>query len=78
MSSYVVKKTGNVINIRIGDADEYVSGMQTYVIIYKVEKAILLFNDHDDLYWNVTGNYWKAPIREASAIVNLCDCPGCC
>ena len=26
-------------------------------------------SDHDELYWNVTGNYWKADIREASATV---------
>lgn len=68
---YRVKKTGNVINIRIGDADKYVSGNQEYVITYKVENAILFFNDHDELYWNVTGNYWWAPIKEASANINL-------
>jgi uncharacterized membrane protein len=68
---YRVKKTGNVINIRIGDPDIYVSGNQTYVITYKVENALLFFNDHDEIYWNVTGNYWQAPIKEASADVTL-------
>jgi len=68
---YRYKKTGNVVNIRIGDANKYVSGNQTYIITYKVENAILFFNDHDELYWNVTGNYWRAPIKEASAYVNL-------
>ena len=29
------------------------------------------FKDHDELYWNVTGNYWKAPIKEASATASL-------
>jgi hypothetical protein len=41
------------------------------VVTYVVENAILFFNDHDELYWNVTGNYWKAPIKEASASVSL-------
>ncbi len=68
---FQVKKTGYVINIRIGDANRYVSGKQTYVITYKVENAILFFNDHDELYWNVTGNDWKAPIQEATADVTL-------
>lgn len=68
---YRVNKTGNVINIRIGDPDIYVLGNQTYVITYKVENALLFFNDHDEIYWNITGNYWQAPIKEASADVTL-------
>ena len=68
---YQVKKTGHLVTIRIGDAKRYVKGNQTYVITYEVENVILFFNDHDELYWNVTGNYWKAPIKEASATVSL-------
>ncbi len=66
-----VTRVGNVINIRIGDADRYVSGRQTYVIVYTVDNAILFFDDHDELYWNVTGNYWKSPIKEAFARVEI-------
>jgi uncharacterized membrane protein len=68
---YEVSRDGNALNIQIGDAKKYVSGAQTYVITYKVENAILFFEDHDQLYWNVTGNYWRAPIKEASADVTL-------
>jgi uncharacterized membrane protein len=68
---YRVTKTGPVINIRIGDAKRYVEGHWTYIITYEVENVILFFKDHDELYWNVTGNYWKAPIKEASAVVSL-------
>jgi len=68
---YKVTKSGPIINIRIGDAKKFVSSHQIYVITYKVENAILFFDDHDELYWNVTGNDWKAPIGEASADVNL-------
>ncbi|MCL4476018.1 MAG: DUF2207 domain-containing protein [Nitrospirae bacterium] len=66
-----VDNRNNVVHIRIGDKDRYVSGNQTYVIFYKVENALLFFDDHDELYWNVTGNYWNAPIKEASANVML-------
>jgi uncharacterized membrane protein len=69
--NYKIRKMGNIINIRIGDANKYVSGNQTYVITYEVENAILFFDNHDELYWNVTGNYWKAPIKEASADITL-------
>lgn len=68
---YRVTKKGNVVNIRLGDPKQYVSGFQTYVITYEVQNALLFLNDHDELYWNVTGNYWYSPIQEASALVTL-------
>ena len=67
-----ISNNKNVVNIRIGDPKRYVDGEQTYIISYRVtENAILFFGDHDELYWNVTGNYWKAPVKEASATVVL-------
>jgi uncharacterized membrane protein YgcG len=68
---YKAEKRGSVLNIRIGQPDRFVDGNQTYVITYRVENAILFFSDHDELYWNVTGNHWKVPIREASADLSL-------
>jgi uncharacterized membrane protein YgcG len=68
---YKVERTGPVLNVRIGDARKYVDGRQTYILTYQVENVILFFKDHDELYWNVTGNFWKAPIKEASATAFL-------
>ncbi len=68
---YKATKKGSLINVRIGDPAKYVSGENIYVITYKVENAVLFFEDHDELYWNVTGNYWWSPIKEASAHVVL-------
>lgn len=68
---YKVSKKDPMIHIRIGDPKRFVKDRQTYVITYEVENAILFFDDHDELYWNVTGNDWKAPIEEASATVSL-------
>ncbi|MDF1543836.1 MAG: DUF2207 domain-containing protein [bacterium] len=64
-------KTGNVVNIRIGDADKYVRGEQEYRIVYRVENGLLYFEDHDELYWNVTGNFWLAEIEQVSAQVTI-------
>ncbi len=69
--NYRVTKKGNVVNIRIGDPKSHVEGFQTYVITYEVQDAILFLDDHDELYWDVTGNYWWSPIQEASAVVTL-------
>jgi uncharacterized membrane protein len=68
---YKISKRGNVVNVRIGDPRSYVDGIRTYVITYNVQNAILFLDDHDELYWNVTGNYWRSPIEKASANVTL-------
>ena len=48
--------------IRIGDPDRTVTGKNTYVVTYRVQRAINRFDAHDELYWNVTGTEWDWPI----------------
>ena len=38
---------------------------------YRAANAVRFFKDHDEFYWNVTGNDWKVPIESASAFVAL-------
>ena len=38
-------------------------------ISYLVRNGIRFFPDHDELYWNVTGNDWPVPIDNATAFV---------
>jgi len=40
---------------------------------YRVRDALRYFEDHDELYWNVTGNGWDVPIESASAHITLPD-----
>lgn len=68
---FKLSRKGNVINLRIGDPSIYVTGNQVYIITYSVNNALLYFDDHDELYWNVTGDQWRADIKQASAIVTL-------
>lgn len=44
--------------IKIGDANQTVTGRQTYVITYAVSRALLYFSDHDELYWNAIVGEW--------------------
>ena len=44
---------------------------RTIVIEYSVANALRFFEDHDEFYWNVTGDEWDVPIRTASATVVL-------
>jgi uncharacterized membrane protein YgcG len=46
-------------------------GEHTYVITYVTYRQLGFFADHDELYWNVTGNDWAFPIDSASASVLL-------
>lgn len=57
------------VRIKIGDPDAYVTGIKTYVINYKIKRAINYFPDHDELYWNAIGTEWRVPIENAEAIV---------
>jgi len=44
---------------------------RTVEISYIVRNAIRYFEDHDEFYWNVTGNDWPVPIDHAEAHVYL-------
>jgi hypothetical protein len=41
------------------------------VIEYTVADGLRFFEDHDELYWNVTGDGWDYPIQSASANIVL-------
>lgn len=42
---------------------------RTVEIDYTVRNGMRFFEDHDEFYWNVTGNDWSVPIDQAAATV---------
>ena len=66
---YSVSDNGADREIKIGDPNQTLSGKQTYVLAYTVAGALNAFGDHDELYWNATGQQWAVAITEASATV---------
>lgn len=44
---------------------------RTVRLKYRVANALRFFEQHDELYWNVTGDEWEVPIESASARVEL-------
>jgi hypothetical protein len=46
-------------------------GEHVYVITYRTDRQIRFFEEHDELYWNVTGNGWIFSVGQASARVTL-------
>ena len=44
---------------------------RTILLHYRVLDALRFFQDHDELYWNVTGNDWENPIELVTAHIEL-------
>ncbi len=69
---YTVENRANGKRVKIGNADTFIDpGEHTWVLRFSVDRELGYFADHDELYWNVTGNGWVFPIERASATVTL-------
>jgi uncharacterized membrane protein len=44
---------------------------RTIHLHYRVRNGLKFFEDHDELYWNVTGDEWDVPVNDASAQILL-------
>lgn len=71
--TYTTSISNSVYHVKIGDPDILLSGVKTYVITYDVRGGMRAFEDHDELYWNVTGDKWLVGIQSATASVILPD-----
>lgn len=67
---YEVTREGSFVRIRIGDPEVYLSGQQSYRIVYEVRGALNGFADHDELYWNVNGR-WPVRTERVATTVRL-------
>ena len=69
---YDSSKSGDFRDLKI-----YIPGAEDATrvvnIDYTVRNSIRSFEDHDEFYWNVTGNDWPVPIDHASAFVTFPD-----
>jgi len=68
------ERHSNGVRVYAGSADRYVEhGRHEYVLRYRTDRQLGYFAEHDELYWNVTGNGWDMPIDAAVASVRLPD-----
>jgi hypothetical protein len=44
---------------------------RTVVLQYRATNGLRFFEEHDELYWNVTGDEWDVPIEAAAARIEL-------
>lgn len=70
---YTTSDEDNQLRIKIGDPDLYITGNKQYRITYEVRGGLRYFSDHDELYWNVTGNAWQVPIHNTRVSIVLPD-----
>lgn len=62
----------NGVRVYFGDEDVFLApGRYTYTFRYRTTRQLGFFDDHDELFWNVTGNGWDFPIDRASASIAL-------
>jgi hypothetical protein len=57
--------------LQVGDGNTLVTGPQQYRISYTVDGALDAYDDHDELYWDVTGTNWPVTIETFSMTVRL-------
>ncbi len=57
--------------VYIGDADKYVTGTQTYTLVYEFQNLVLDFEDWQELYWDANGNDWSQRFNNVTARVHL-------
>jgi len=67
---YTLNSSGEEVEIKIGHPKRTISGEHIYEINYLVKNGIgSNYEDHDEIYWNVTGNDWTLPIESASFLL---------
>ena len=71
MIPYKTFINNNLYTFQIGDENKLVTGRNQYDIRYAVYGAVTYFTDHDELYWNITGNLSGVPTEEVSAQIDL-------
>ena len=65
--NFTTTQTNEQIYFKIGDADKTINGPHIYKIFYTVENGVgSNYADHDEIYWNATGNKWQVAIEKAS------------
>jgi len=56
---------------QIGEEETYIQGDYVYVLDYTLTYAVNYFDDHDELYLNLSGDSWEVPIASAYADIHL-------
>src|SRR5262249_6056212 len=64
-----VSRRGRALEVKVW-VPGAVDTAKTVILTYRVRRALMPVEDHEELYWNVTGTEWDVPIRQAEAVVS--------
>lgn len=72
---YTTYDSNDNLVVRIGDANTYVHGTQTYLITYQQRDVTRYFSNtgKDEFYWDTNGTEWRVPINQLSIRLRLGD-----
>jgi uncharacterized membrane protein len=72
---------GNPLKLEVSRARHYIKhkiwvpgardASKAIAFHYKARNGLRFFEDHDELYWNVTGDEWDVPVEAASAVITV-------
>lgn len=63
----------NNLVLKIGDADVYVQGRQTYRVRYRVLNPLNFFEEHSEFYWDLLGISWPVVTEQFSFELHFPD-----
>ena len=66
-----VREWKDLLEIRIGNGETFLTGPQDLLLVYDVEGAIRKGRVRDELHWDVTGGPWDGPIVDLTVQVAL-------
>ncbi len=62
-------ENGNLV-IRIGDPNSTFTGQKTYQLTYTYQYPLKKVDNHYELYWDITGEGWKFPLKHVQATIH--------
>lgn len=71
--NYTTYTQNDNLVLKIGDADKYVHGEQTYIINYRMKNVIAFFDGHDEFYWDINGDQWLQRFDRVIARLHIPD-----
>ncbi len=69
--AYFVETARNGKKLNFGDDSFIEHGLHTFTVEYTTNRQLGFFENHDELYWNVTGLGWRLPIAHVTARIHL-------
>lgn len=68
---YTTYSGSNNLVLQVGDPNNTVTGLNTFIIEYELTGPISFYDDHDELFWDVNGDQWSQSFENVTARLHL-------